>query len=252
MSRQHGQVCRRKRAHRPECLDPAHRFPTATIHARSNQVSAGTSGQFVTLPDFFVRTTPHPRQSPGRPDGRAIDGLVDRGDRPRSSPAVPFLSKIPDPRAPFSRRTERHQSSRERSDRSGHAAHRPHAGSRQLPLSRSRPFIPRWRTRPAKRATCPSSSRFVTRGQSHRPPSRVAQGHEGRSATKNDSAPEEQRGALAPHASGGDADPPTPRANRPRLRPLRQYEQRRLRRPGYFTRNRAAPPWLLPRPCREK
>ncbi|MCE0484221.1 MAG: pilus assembly protein N-terminal domain-containing protein [Methylacidiphilales bacterium] len=57
------------------------------------QVNFGTEGQFVTLPDFFVRTT---RTRANVRDGQsvAITGLINE-ETARTITSVPFLSKIP-------------------------------------------------------------------------------------------------------------------------------------------------------------
>jgi Flp pilus assembly secretin CpaC len=66
-------------------------LPNGPLNA--TQVSAGTGGGFITLPDFFVRTT---RTRVNLRDGQtvAINGLIDQ-QTIRTITGLPFLSKIP-------------------------------------------------------------------------------------------------------------------------------------------------------------
>jgi Flp pilus assembly secretin CpaC len=68
-------------------------LPNGPINSVSNRVSAGTNGQFITLPDFFVRTT---RTRVNLRDGQTvtINGLIDQ-QAIRNITGLPFLSKIP-------------------------------------------------------------------------------------------------------------------------------------------------------------
>jgi Flp pilus assembly secretin CpaC len=68
-------------------------LPNGPINSKANQVSAGTGGGFITLPDFFVRTT---RTRVNLRDGEsvAINGLLDQ-EAVRTITGIPFLSKIP-------------------------------------------------------------------------------------------------------------------------------------------------------------
>ena len=67
--------------------------PNGPINSTANQVSAGTDGAFITLPDFFVRTT---RTRVNLRDGQsvAINGLIDR-DVSHAITQIPFLANIP-------------------------------------------------------------------------------------------------------------------------------------------------------------
>jgi Flp pilus assembly secretin CpaC len=68
-------------------------LPNGPINSVANRVSAGTAGQFITLPDFFVRTT---RTRVNLRDGQTvtINGLIDQ-QAIRNITGLPFLSKIP-------------------------------------------------------------------------------------------------------------------------------------------------------------
>jgi Flp pilus assembly secretin CpaC len=68
-------------------------LPNGPINSVANRVSAGTAGQFITLPDFFVRTT---RTRVNLRDGQTvtINGLIDQ-QAIRDITGLPFLSKIP-------------------------------------------------------------------------------------------------------------------------------------------------------------
>jgi Flp pilus assembly secretin CpaC len=68
-------------------------LPNGPINAPSNRVSAGTGGAYITLPDFFVRTT---RTRVNLRDGQTvtINGLIDQ-QTIRDITGIPFLSKIP-------------------------------------------------------------------------------------------------------------------------------------------------------------
>jgi Flp pilus assembly secretin CpaC len=68
-------------------------LPNGPINSKANQVSAGTGGGFITLPDFFVRTT-RTRVSLRDGESVAINGLLDQ-EAVRTITGVPFLSKIP-------------------------------------------------------------------------------------------------------------------------------------------------------------
>jgi Flp pilus assembly secretin CpaC len=68
-------------------------LPNGPINSVSNRVTIGSSGQYITLPDFFVRTT---RTRVNLRDGQtvAINGLIDQ-QTIRDITGIPFLSKIP-------------------------------------------------------------------------------------------------------------------------------------------------------------
>ena len=68
-------------------------LPNGALNNPANRVSAGTGGGFITLPDFFVRTT---RTRVNLRDGQtvAINGLIDQ-QTIRTITGLPFLSKIP-------------------------------------------------------------------------------------------------------------------------------------------------------------
>jgi Flp pilus assembly secretin CpaC len=68
-------------------------LPNGPINSVANRVTAGTNGQFITLPDFFVRTT---RTRVSLRDGQTvtINGLLDE-QTIRNITGLPFLMKIP-------------------------------------------------------------------------------------------------------------------------------------------------------------
>lgn len=68
-------------------------LPNGPINSLANRVTAGPNGEFITLPDFFVRTT---RTRVNLRDGQtvAINGLLDQ-QTIRTITGLPFLSKIP-------------------------------------------------------------------------------------------------------------------------------------------------------------